>query len=135
MIDLADYTRNRRKWLRRVGAHCVFVICADGENPCKIGGAYDPVSLLNGLQAGNSKALRYVSLLWCPGEEVSDTIEALVRKQFENFHMLRNWFQIEPPVVDEAVRAKAAELYPTLPFFDHKGIIEHLRKQRIEKDD
>lgn len=134
-VNHLDYTPKKRRWLKERGRLCVYVIAPGPEGPTKIGYANDLVARLVTIQSGNWVKLRVYSTTWCVGPPVAKRLEEVVHSRLIDKSMLGEWFDIDPASAIEIVQKIAAEIFPTMTFFDHEAMISMMKTRPIDKRD
>jgi hypothetical protein len=132
IVEIDEYTRKRREYLRIIGACCLYVVCPDLEKPCRIGSTNDIVSTLETLQRGCWFTLKVAFILWTPSKIIARRIEEVCQASFVTFRLDGEWFDAHATGCSESIEREAKSIYPTVSYMDHSSMIEHLKRQGVE---
>jgi hypothetical protein len=132
-VDLGEYTRLRRQYLRTIGACCLYAVCPDLEKPCRIGSTNDIVATLEMLQRGCWFRLKAAFVLWTPSKHIGRRIEFACQAKCEIFRLDGEWFEIQAATAAEVFEQEAKSIYPTVSYLTHNQMIEHLKYKVKEK--
>lgn len=124
-IDLAAYQGRRSARLLGYDLHSVYVITCGSDSPCKVGVARDPSRRLATLQTGQPGKLSVRFLLWTPTSGVASKIERRVHKDLKRggLHVTGEWFKARPDRAADSILSAAAELFPSVVFFEHDQVL------------
>lgn len=135
MIDLTLYTAKKCAYLRKIGAHCVYVVAPDNDGPTKIGIALNLRFRMAQIQTGNWLSLGCSFVLWCPGIQASSRVEQKTHDDFCDRKIIGEWYRVTPIQAELAVRMNAEAIFPTCEFLSHEQQMNKLWKKVIERRD
>jgi Meiotically up-regulated gene 113 len=133
IIDVSEYTRKGREYLRTIGACCLYVVCPDLEKPSRIGSTNDIVSTLETLQRGCWFRLKVAFILWTPSKIIARRIEEVCHGSFVTFRLDGEWFDVQATGCAESIEREAKSIYPTVSYMDHSRMVAFLKRWVAER--